>query len=85
LPSKERAYQSLIIPLGEEGLQHLKARLRQVADEIDQQYGGTQISSNKIYLCNLNLIPISQPFIRVSEKDSSQSVESSHSIKEDML
>ncbi|MFZ4405315.1 MAG: TIGR02147 family protein [Pseudobdellovibrionaceae bacterium] len=59
LKSEEREFQSLLLALPKQGLQHLKTKLRQFADEIDQMYGGPQPDAEKIYYCSLNIVPVS--------------------------
>ncbi|MFZ4403980.1 MAG: TIGR02147 family protein [Pseudobdellovibrionaceae bacterium] len=77
LPSEEREYQSVLISLSPEHLASLKKKIRQIADEIDQAYSGPKAQSEKVYTLNLNLIPVTRPFIRKDEKTLSSPKEQS--------
>jgi uncharacterized protein (TIGR02147 family) len=68
----EREFQAIIVGLNSDALLHLRKRLRQVADEIDQLYGEFQHGVDKIYICNLNLVPVTSSIIQEQQKFLSQ-------------
>lgn len=83
LPTSQREFRSVLVPLNGEEFCYIQKRLRDLASEVDDLFSGARPKSEKIYALNMNLIPVTPDFIQKAEDSLSQkSMETSH--KEDV-
>lgn len=75
LPPQQREFQSLMMALSEDEFKFLKKKIKNFMDEVEGLFSGPRPKSEKAYVINMNLVPMTSEFIRKDEKSASQKTE----------